>query len=100
MEWLTTALDFILHLNHHLTVVTAEYGLWTYAILFLVVFAETGLVVTPFLPGDSLLFAAGAVCSLGTLNAPLLIGLLIIAAVLGDGVNYFVGARIGERLFT
>jgi len=100
VEWLTTALDFILHLNHHLTVVTAEYGLWTYAILFLVVFAETGLVVTPFLPGDSLLFAAGAVCSLGTLNAPLLIGLLIIAAVLGDGVNYFVGARIGERLFT
>ena len=100
MEWLTTAVDVILHLNHHLTVITAEYGVWTYTILFVVVFAETGLVVTPFLPGDSLLFAAGAVCSLGTLNAPLLIALLIIAAVLGDGVNYYVGARIGERLFT
>lgn len=93
-------MDVILHLNHHLTVITAEYGVWTYTILFVVVFAETGLVVTPFLPGDSLLFAAGAVCSLGTLNAPLLIALLIIAAVLGDGVNYYVGARIGERLFT
>lgn len=100
MSWLSTVLDYILHLNHHMTQLTAEYGVWTYAILFIIVFAETGLVVTPFLPGDSLLFAAGAVCSLGTLNAPLLIVLLIVAAVLGDGVNYAVGAKLGERLFT
>lgn len=100
IEWLNTALDFFIHLDQHMMTLTAEYGVWAYAILFVIVFAETGLVVTPFLPGDSLLFAAGAVCVVGSLNAPLLIVLLIVAAVLGDGVNYAIGARFGERLFT
>jgi membrane-associated protein len=100
MEWMSGLMDLVLRLDHHLAVLTAEYGVWTYAILFAVVFAETGLVVTPFLPGDSLLFAAGAVCALGTLNVPLLIVLLIAAAVLGDGVNYAIGSALGHRLFT
>lgn len=100
MNWFDLALDVVLRLDHHVAQITTEYGVWTYVILFLVVFAETGLVVTPFLPGDSLLFAAGAVCAIGALNAPLLIVLLIIAAVLGDGVNYAIGARFGDKVFT
>jgi membrane-associated protein len=71
---------------------------WTYAILFLIVFAETGLVVTPFLPGDSLLFAAGAICALGSIDITTMIVLLVIAAILGDGVNYFIGDKLGHRL--
>ncbi len=93
-------LDIFLRLDVHLTWLTTEYGVWTYAILFLVVFAETGLVITPFLPGDSLLFAAGAVCALGSMSVPVLIALLLLAAVLGDSVNYSIGARFGQRLFT
>ncbi|MBI2794055.1 MAG: DedA family protein [Ignavibacteria bacterium] len=93
-------LDFILHIDHYLTLITSEYGSWTYAILFLIIFAETGLVAAPFLPGDSLLFAAGAICALGTLDIGLLIFLLSLAAVLGDAVNYFVGARLGPRVFS
>ena len=77
-----TILDFILHIDVHLAALTAQYGMWTYAILFLIVFAETGLVVTPFLPGDSMLFAAGAICSLGSMDVTVLMGLLMIAAVL------------------
>ena len=92
--------DFILHIDKHLALMTIEYGLWIYAILFLIVFAETGLVIAPLLPGDSLLFAAGTLCALGNLNVVVLIGLLFIAAVLGDSLNYAIGKRVGEKLFT
>ena len=100
MNIFSTMIDFILRIDQHLTQITAEYGIWTYAILFLIVFAETGLVVTPFLPGDSLLFAAGAICALGNIDVTTLILLLVIAAFIGDGVNYFVGDKIGHKLFT
>ncbi len=93
-------IDFILHIDVYLASLTASYGLWTYAILFLIVFAETGLIVTPFLPGDSLLFAAGALCTLGTIELMPLMGLLIVAAVVGDAVNYAVGSTVGHKLFT
>lgn len=100
MPWITAVIDFILKIDVHLAQITSEYGVWAYIILFVIVFAETGLVVTPFLPGDSLLFAAGAICALGTLNVVLLMGLLITAAIIGDGVNYAVGSRLGTRLFS
>ena len=93
-------LDLFLHIDDHLVTLTAEYGAWTYAILFLVVFCETGLVVTPILPGDSLLFAAGLVASLGSLNVWLLCGILLLAAVLGDTVNYHVGLFLGPRVLS
>ncbi|MDR3061766.1 MAG: DedA family protein [Dysgonamonadaceae bacterium] len=95
-------LDFILHIDVHLTELVAEYGIWIYAILFLIIFCETGLVVTPFLPGDSLLFVAGALASVGSnhLSVYLLTGLLILAAVLGDAVNYTIGKFFGEKLFS
>lgn len=95
-------IDFILHIDDHLVRITAEYGAWTYGILFAIVFAETGLVVTPFLPGDSLLFAAGAVAAKpeSGLNVWLLMGLLFIAAVLGDTVNYHVGRFLGPRVLS
>lgn len=93
-------LDLFLHLDDHLRQLTADYGVWTYGILFLVVFCETGLVVTPILPGDSLLFAAGAIASLGSLNVWLLCGLLFVAAVLGDTVNYHVGLFLGPRVLS
>ncbi len=95
-----TIVDFILHIDVHLAALTAQYGMWTYAILFLIVFAETGLVVTPFLPGDSMLFAAGAICSLGSMDVMMLMGLLMIAAILGDSVNYAIGKNVGPRLFS
>jgi len=91
-------IDFILRIDVHLAAITAEYGMWTYGILFAIVFAETGLVVTPFLPGDSLLFAAGAICALGSLNVWAMIGLLIVAAIVGDTVNYAIGDTIGHRI--
>ena len=91
-------LDIVLHLDKYLTDLTAQYGTWTIAILCLIVFCETGLVVTPFLPGDSLLFAAGAVSSLGTLNPVLLAGGMIVSAIIGDTVNYHVGKAIGPRV--
>lgn len=100
MEWIAAVVDFILHIDVHLSYLTAEYGLWIYGILFLIVFAETGLVVTPFLPGDSLLFAAGAIAARGGMDITVMIILLIVAAILGDSVNYSIGRRIGERLFT
>jgi len=100
MEFLTQALDFFLHLDTHLAEITARYGTSTYLILFLIVFAETGLVITPFLPGDSLLFAAGAISALGTLDPILLSLLLIVAAIIGDTVNYWVGSWIGPRAFS
>lgn len=99
MDIITGLLDFILHIDVHLVSITTSYGIWAYVILFLIVFAETGLVVTPFLPGDSLLFAAGAICSLGTLDVRLLGALLIVAAIIGDGVNYAIGARVGPKVF-
>lgn len=91
-------IDIVLHLNRHLAEMVADYGPWVYGILFLIVFCETGLVVTPFLPGDSLLFAAGALAATGSLSLPLVIALLIVAAILGDTVNYSIGRFAGEGL--
>jgi len=99
MELLKQLADVFLHLDTHLSQVIAEYGTWTYFILFAIIFCETGLVVTPFLPGDSLLFAAGTFAALGALDVRLLIPLLIAAAIIGDTVNYWVGAYIGPRAF-
>jgi membrane-associated protein len=93
-------IDFILHSDRHLSELIATYGPWVYGVLFAIVFAETGFVVTPFLPGDSLLFAAGALAARGDLNAWALIGLLIAAAFLGNAVNYAVGRAVGPRIFT
>ena len=98
MDALRHVVDYFLHLDAHLTALTAQYGAWTYAILFLVVFCETGLVVTPFLPGDSLLFAAGALAALGPLNPVLLFVLLALAAIVGDTVNYWIGHKFGGRI--
>ena len=94
-------IDFVLHIDVHLQTIAANYGLWTYAVLFVIVFAETGFVVTPFLPGDSLLFAAGALCAPADsqLNVHLIALLLAIAAVLGDTVNYWIGHSIGPKVF-
>jgi membrane-associated protein len=94
-------IDFILHIDRHLAGIIADYGIWTYGLLFLIIFAETGLVVTPFLPGDSLLFAAGAFCAKPEtgLNLHLMAGLLVVAAILGDTVNYWIGARVGPAVF-
>ena len=92
--------DFVLHFDKHLLEFVGQYGTWVYAILFTIVFAETGFVVTPFLPGDSLLFATGALCATGVLNAPAMLGLLVFAAFAGNSVNYSVGRFIGPRVFT
>lgn len=100
MDLLTQFVDLFLHLDTHLSQVIAQYGTWTYLILFVIVFCETGLVVTPFLPGDSLLFAAGTFAALGQLDVWLMMLLLMAAAVLGDTVNYWVGAAIGPRAFS
>ena len=96
---LASLIDFILHIDQHLIELTQTYGLWIYAILFLIVFCETGLVVTPFLPGDSLLFAAGAVAALGGMNVHMAAALLLAAAVIGDAANFAVGKYFGEKLF-
>jgi membrane-associated protein len=98
VDALRQVIDIVLHLNRHLAELVADYGPWVYAILFLIVFCETGLVVTPFLPGDSLLFAAGALAATGGLNLELTMALLILAAILGDTVNYWVGHFAGEGL--
>lgn len=102
MEFLHFLVDFILHIDVHLAELVAQYGIWIYAILFLILFCETGLVVTPFLPGDSLLFVAGALAALpgNDLNVHLMVALLVVAAVLGDAVNYAIGRLFGERLFS
>ena len=98
MDAVRQFMDIVLHLNRHLAELVQEYGVWVYGILFLIVFCETGLVVTPFLPGDSLLFAAGALAATGGLNLGLTLGLLVVAAILGDTVNYWVGRLAGEGL--
>ena len=100
MEFFAALLDIALHLDQHLQALVSEHGAWIYLILFLIVFCETGLVVTPFLPGDSLLFVAGTVAAAGGMDIHLLVVLLIIAAVLGDAVNYAVGHYIGPRIFS
>jgi membrane-associated protein len=94
----TQLIDLFLHVDRHLLELVADYGVWIYAILFLIVFAETGLVVTPFLPGDSLLFAAGALGATGALNVWLSAALLLVAAITGDAVNYAVGRSVGHRV--
>jgi len=99
MELIKSLIDLFLHLDEYLSAIITQYGVWTYAILFVVIFVETGLVIMPFLPGDSLLFAAGTFAALGALNIWILIGLMIIAAVLGDAVNYTIGHYLGERAY-
>ncbi len=100
MELITTLLDYFLHLDVHLLALSQNYGTYIYLILFLIIFCETGLIVTPFLPGDSLLFMAGSIAALGEMNIYLMVGLLIVAAILGDTVNYAVGHAIGDKLFS
>lgn len=92
-------IDFILNIDQHLQILAADYGLWIYAILFLIIFCETGLVVTPLLPGDSLLFAAGGLAAIGEMNVHLMVVILVIAAVLGDATNFYIGKYFGHRLF-
>ncbi|HET8656828.1 MAG TPA: DedA family protein [Longimicrobiaceae bacterium] len=100
MEAVRSVLDFILHVDRHLAVLVQSYGAWTYGILGLILFCETGLVVTPFLPGDSLLFAAGALAATGAFHVEYLYPLLFCAVVLGDNVNYWVGSLVGPRAFS
>ncbi len=99
MTFLQNMLDIFLHLDRYLASIITQYGTWTYAMLFFVIFMETGFVVTPFLPGDSLLFAAGTFAALGSLNVWLLLILLMIAAVGGDTVNYWIGHFLGDRAY-
>lgn len=99
MELLAQVLDLALHLDRHLALFVAEHGAWVYGLLFLIVFMETGFVVTPFLPGDSLLFVAGAVAAAGGMELPLVMATLVAAALCGDNVNYWVGRVAGPRLF-
>ena len=101
MEFLTQFIDIVLHLDKHLTLLVQQYGLWIYGILFFIIFAETGFVVTPFLPGDSLLFVAGALAAIGEggMEVTMLIGVLSAAAILGNMVNYQIGRYLGPKVF-
>ena len=99
MELATFLIDFILHIDKHLEVFVTSYGAWVYALLFLIIFVETGVVVMPFLPGDSLLFVVGAMCGVGLLSYPLAVGLLLVAAILGDQCNYTIGRYLGPKVF-
>ena len=99
MEFLNDIFQIFIHLDRHLATVIANYGWATYAILFAIIFCETGLVVTPFLPGDSLLFIVGTFAATGDINIFIIVVTLIVAAILGDSVNYFVGSCVGERLY-
>ncbi|MFZ5502109.1 MAG: DedA family protein [Pseudomonadota bacterium] len=98
MDVLTAFIDIVLHLDTHLLSLVNDYGVWVYGILFLIIFAETGLVIAPFLPGDSLLFVAGALCGMGALQLDWLIPLLILAAFVGDNTNYWIGRLLGVKL--
>lgn len=102
MDVIRFLIDFILHIDVHLAELVAQYGVWVYAILFLILFCETGLVVTPFLPGDSLLFVAGALAALpgNDLNVHTMVALMVVAAILGDAVNYTIGRLFGDKLFS
>ena len=99
MEFLHEIVDILLHLDQHLQAAIEQFGIWTYVLLFLVLFMETGLVVTPILPGDSLLFAAGAVAATGALEVELVFGLLCLAVMLGDSSNYWIGRFVGPKVF-
>jgi len=99
MEIITSLFDFILHVDKHLEVFVQSYGLWVYALLFLIIFVETGVVIMPFLPGDSLLFVVGAMCGVGLMDYTLSVGLLLAAAVLGNQSNYAIGSYFGPRVF-
>lgn len=98
MEFIASFVEFVLHLDVHLVEITRQYGLLTYGLLFLIIFAETGFVVTPFLPGDSLLFASGAIAALGSLNIWLVTLILVAAAIVGDTVNYWIGHIFGKKI--
>jgi membrane-associated protein len=100
MELITALIDFIIHIDEHLAIIIGDYGAWTYGILFLIVFAETGFVVTPFLPGDSLIFAAATFAAKDVLNPWIIFAVMTSAGIIGDGVNYAVGNYIGPRVFT
>ena len=99
MELITTFLDLILHIDKHLQTFVTQYGMWVYVLLFAIVFTETGVVVMPFLPGDSLLFITGALCGVGLMSLPLAIGVLLVAAILGDQCNYTIGRYFGPKVF-
>jgi membrane-associated protein len=99
MDLLTFLIDFILHVDVHLSNFVQAYGAWVYALLFAIIFVETGVVVMPFLPGDSLLFVVGALCGVGLMSLPLVLALLIAAAILGNQSNYAIGRRIGPKVF-
>jgi membrane-associated protein len=98
MELITYLLDVVLHLDVHLLALTQQYGVWVYAILFLIIFSETGLIIFPFLPGDSLIFVAGALCGIAALDIYILLPLLMMAAFMGDNTNYWIGRLVGKRL--
>ena len=99
MELITLAIDFIVHIDRYLETFVATYGAWVYALLFLIIFVETGVVLMPFLPGDSLLFVVGAMCGVGLMNYPVVVGLLFVAAVLGDQTNCLIGRYFGPKVF-
>jgi len=99
VEFISQMVDFVLHIDHHLDQIITTYGTWTYLLLFGIVFCETGLVVTPFLPGDSLLFAVGAFAARGSLDLTTSLLVLAVAGILGDTVNYWIGARVGPAIF-
>ena len=100
MDFLMTAFDMFLHVDQHLSEFATSYGVWIYALLFLIIFLETGVVVTPFLPGDSLLFAVGALAAAGVIDVVGILSLLTAAAIIGDNTNYFIGRAVGPRVFT
>jgi len=99
MDIFMTLIDFILHVDKHLELFVQSYGAWVYALLFLIIFVETGVVVMPFLPGDSLLFVVGAMCGVGLMSYPLSVGLLLAAAILGNQSNYTIGHYFGPKVF-
>ncbi len=99
MEYAALLFDFILHVDRYLEAFVRDYGTWVYALLFLIIFVETGLIVMPFLPGDSLLFVVGAMCGVGLMNYPVVMALLVLAAVLGDQCNYSIGRYFGPKVF-